>query len=212
MTMVLSQPEVRRSRVYATLSRGFLYPAAELLAEMRGGQFARSLRTGLPVDGVVLAERVQAALEGPGEREAEYNLLFAGQGVPCPLYETEYTSSHVWMQTQQMADIAGFYRAFGVDVEQSGERPDYLAAQLEFISLLCVKEAVAKADGDTEAAGICRNAQAKFLTHHLGRWLPRLTERMTKVGAEGFYLELAGLTDWFVQHEISSRVTAAGRE
>ncbi|MFZ5823812.1 MAG: TorD/DmsD family molecular chaperone [Bacillota bacterium] len=210
--MALAQPEVRRSRVYATLSRGFLYPADELLAEMRGGQFARSLRTGLPVDGAVRAERVQAALDAPGSREAEYNLLFAGQGVPCPLYETEYTSSHVWMQTQQMADIAGFYRAFGVDVQQSGERPDNLASQLEFMSLLCMKEAVATADGNAEAAEICREAQSKFLTNHLGRWLPKLTERMEKVGAEGFYLELVRLTDWFVQYEKSSRVTAAGRE
>ncbi|MBP2019881.1 DMSO reductase family type II enzyme chaperone [Symbiobacterium terraclitae] len=190
---------LRRSRVYAVLSRGFLYPEPSLLRELRGGALARALRAYLPRGGYALAKQAQAALDGPGERESEYNALFAGQAVPCPLYETEYTGAHVWMQTQQMADVAGFYRAFGVDVE--GERPDGLATELEFMSLLCLKEAVARADGDREAAAICRDAQARFLREHLGRWLPKLVTRLERLDPGGFYHALSRLADWYVRHD-----------
>jgi len=199
--MVLTEPALRRSRTYSTLSRGFLYPVRGLLLALQGDGLVGALRATLPSEGISVAERVQAALDGPGDREAEYNALFGGQAVPCPLYETEYTGKHVWMQTQQMADIAGFYRAFGVDVP--GERPDGLSTQLEFMGLLCMKEAVARAEGLIEQEVICREAQHKFLTEHLARWLPEVLKRMERMGVEGYYPELLRLTHWFVQEEVS---------
>ncbi|MFZ5817532.1 MAG: TorD/DmsD family molecular chaperone [Bacillota bacterium] len=198
--MALTSLAFQRSRVYGALSRGLLYPVAGLLLELRGDGLLRALRASLPAEAAGMAERCQAALDGPGDREAEYNGLFGGQAVPCPLYETEYTGAHVWMQTQQMADIAGFYRAFGVDTP--GERPDGLAAELEFMGLLCLKEAVAQAEGLYEEAALCADAQTKFLTEHLGRWLPKVVERVERLGAEGYYPELLRLVHWYVEREV----------
>ncbi|HWI65653.1 MAG TPA: molecular chaperone TorD family protein [Symbiobacteriaceae bacterium] len=178
-----------RSRVYAALSRGFLYPSSALLAAMAD--------YGSVLEGLGLEADVSFAHDLSG-LEQEYQDLFGGQVPACPPYETEYTASHIWMQTQQMADIAGFYRAFGVDTTETGDRTDSLTAELEFMYMLCMKEAVAEDAGNAEAIAVCRDAQGKFLKEHLAVWLPRFVARLEKAGAEGYYPALARLTERFV--------------
>ncbi len=94
-----------------------------------------------------------------------------------PAYETSYEASRgaPGGMTFQMADIAGFYRAFGFEV--SGERPDHLVPELEFLALLLVKEGYARMSGEVEGAELCAAARAKFMVEHLGAWLPSLVER-----------------------------------
>jgi len=78
----------------------------------------------------------------------------------------------------QLADIAGFYRAFGFEV--SGERPDHIVPELEFAALLCAKEAYARICGEEEGAEVCAEARRKFITEHLGAWLPQLSQRISE--------------------------------
>lgn len=189
-----------RSRVYAALSRGFLYPAPSLLKAMR--PYAGRLREALlnvPEAAVAAAAVKAVKAAARGDREREWGDLFGGQVPACPPFETEYTAAHIWMQTQQMADIAGFYRAFSVDATETGERVDALATELEFMHLLCLKEAIAEDESNEGAVAICRVAQSKFLREHLCVWLPRFVARLEKAGATGFYPALAGLATAFVQ-------------
>jgi len=106
----------------------------------------------------------------------------ATRGV-VPVYETSYEPGPGASggPTFQMADIAGFYRAFGFEV--SGERPDHIVPELEFLALVLVKEAYALMAGQVEGAEICATARRRFIAEHLGRWLPMLRERAR--GAEG---------------------------
>lgn len=78
----------------------------------------------------------------------------------------------------QIADIAGFYRAFGFEV--SGDRPDHIVPELEFAALLCAKEAYARISGEAEGAEVCAAARRKFMTEHLGAWLPQLSQRISE--------------------------------
>jgi len=100
-----------------------------------------------------------------------------------PLYETSYEGGRgsPGGATFQMADIAGFYRAFGFEV--SGERPDHLVPELEFLALVLMKEAYARISGDAEGAEVCATARGKFVAEHLGAWLPEFGERVR--GTEG---------------------------
>lgn len=77
-----------------------------------------------------------------------------------------------------LADIAGFYRAFGFEV--SGERPDHIVPELEFEALLHAKEAYARASNDKEGADVCADARRKFTAEHLGAWLPQLARRIAE--------------------------------
>ncbi|RMD58143.1 MAG: hypothetical protein D6828_02995, partial [Nitrospirae bacterium] len=82
------------------------------------------------------------------------------------LYECKYHQPFSAME--EMADIAGFYRAFGVTVR--GERVDHISMELEFMRLLALKESKALIDREMENRDICISAQKKFLFSHLGRW------------------------------------------
>lgn len=94
-----------------------------------------------------------------------------------PAYETSYEpgTGSAGGPTFQMADIAGFYQAFGFEV--TGERPDHIVPELEFLALLLVKEAYALIAADRDGAAICAEARGKFVADHLGRWLPLLAQR-----------------------------------
>lgn len=102
-----------------------------------------------------------------------------------PAYETSYDEARraPGGLTFQMADVAGFYRAFGFQV--TGERPDHLVPELEFVALLLVKEAHATLSGDHDASQVCRDARLKFVREHLGLWLAPAQTRAEEEGCAG---------------------------
>jgi TorA maturation chaperone TorD len=136
---------------------------------------------------------------------AEYDRIF-GLVVPkeCPPYETEYyPTQETFARSQQMADIAGFYRAFGIEPAWSSpERPDHLALELEFMAFLLLKkrEALATADVDPEAAEqahICDRAQRDFFCDHLAWWVPTFAAGLRRKAGGGYHDALAGaLAAW----------------
>lgn len=125
-------------------------------------------------------------------RAAEHRLIF-GHTVAhgCPPYETEYGRRHVFGQSQELGDIRGFYEAFGVRPRRGGERPDHVACELEFLALVAVKEATALATGDVERVEVCRLATARFVTDHIGRWLPAIAGRIGRRAPGTGYAGLA---------------------
>lgn len=117
----------------------------------------------------------------------------------CPPYELEYHRNEVFQQSQQLADIAGFYAAFGYMAGGSlGERPDHAVAEWEFLSLLALKEALAVEVGDATAAQICRDAEAAFLRDHVAGWFPAFLSRLRKTDA-AFYGGVAIIADWVLR-------------
>jgi len=113
-------------------------------------------------------------------------------------------------RTFEMADVAGFYKAFGVEVGDGNERVDHIATELEFMNLLAVKESIALQDeGEGEHAEICRNASRAFLRDHLGRWAPRLGERLAAADGDPVYSSAGRLLGGFVALD-AERIDAAG--
>jgi TorA maturation chaperone TorD len=118
-------------------------------------------------------------LDQPREQTlADYDAVF-GLMVPrnCPPYESEYCrQTFSVFRSQHMADIAGFYRAFGVEPSLvTRERPDHISLELEFMAYLIGKQLRAAESGLPGAAAdaaICRDAQVKFVREHLAWWLP----------------------------------------
>jgi DMSO reductase family type II enzyme chaperone len=207
------EPEVlrplRRSFVYEVLSLGFAYPEQgtlerlrELLAEARDPAL-RAEPSVARLDGL---RRHLARVDRP-DLESCHNALFSGS-VACPAHETEYESD-AFAKTHQLADVAGFYRAFGLEV--SGARPtmpDFIATELEFMSLLCRKEAYAASHGWTERVGLAADAERDFLRDHLGRWVAVFCDELRRQtadrpGAAAFYRALAELCGSFVESELA---------
>ena len=113
-------------------------------------------------------------------------------------------------RTFEMADVAGFYKAFGVEVGDGNERVDHIATELEFMNLLAVKEFIALQDeGEGEHAEVCRNASRSFLRDHLGRWAPRLGECLAAADSDPVYSSAGRLLGGFIALD-AERIDAAG--
>ncbi len=123
----------------------------------------------------------------------------------CPLNEIEYgdIKADPLFQPHRLADLAAFYRAFGLEVTaDAGERQDHICLELEFMCVLAAKEGYAlehQLDGDQLAQ--CRDAQKTFLREHLGRWTPAFTRRLTAATNDPALRALAEFTRAFIESE-----------
>lgn len=90
----------------------------------------------------------------------------------CPPYETEYCPQTFSVyRSQHLADIAGFYRAFGLQPSgQSPERQDHISLELEFMAWLNTKTLYAFEQADENNENLCRDAQVRFVGDHLAWW------------------------------------------
>jgi len=125
----------------------------------------------------MLEDRIDAP-----DRAQHYGSIFGLVVSPdCPPCETWYCRQTFSVyRAQHLADIAGFYRAFGVEPEL--ERPDFIGTELEFMAWLIRKELHARETyGPTsDQAEVCRDAQRTFLEDHLAWWAPAFALALRK--------------------------------
>lgn len=149
--------------------------------------------------GEVSPNRLFSALDAEAETlEATHRQLFGLTAISprCPPCEIEYEpNADVTFRSQSLADVAGFYQAFGLQVSaRAGERLDHITVEAEFLYLLLAKEAAAIVEQNPEGAEICRQARRKFFQEHAGWWLPTFCRLLSRAAPPGFYRELAALT------------------
>ena len=173
-----------RADAYRVLAAAFLDPDDPVVTAIEADLELKALRRSLGGLGVPVAagtwraaERIRAQADRATEHRAVFGHVVAHG---CPPYETEWGRRHVFGQSQELADIRGFYAAFGVRPRRGGERPDHVACQLEFLSLLALKEAIAIARGEAEHRAVCVDAERRFLADHIGRWLPALAGQIER--------------------------------
>jgi TorA maturation chaperone TorD len=140
--------------------------------------------------------------------DQEYQRVF-GLLAPreCPPYETEYhVPQEAFYQAQQLADVAGFYRAFGLEPgRENPQRPDYLPLELEFLALLLLKKRLAgTAPSQAQAeswAQVCAEAEKVFFRDHMAWWLPSFTLGLRRQAGGGFYAALGEVLAAFLAVE-----------
>ncbi len=219
-----------RRAAYGLISRGFQYPDRQLVEAIadpaRWMSWPEVLERAVPETAEPLAavrtllERVSCSRNGktttegsprrrgssmtqPIDLQETFNRLF-GHAVrgKCPPYELEYGRSEIIQMASFLADVAGFYAAFGMEVsDDAADRADHLAVEAEFMSVLCAKEAYAIENGEADHQAISVGAQRDFLKDHLARWLPAFTHRVKKADPSGFYGALAAFASALVAAE-----------
>ena len=175
-----------RARSYALLANGWGYPDESLFT--------------LFVDCEHSSLAPELSLE---ELRTSHARLF-GHSVrgTCPPYELEYGRSEIIQQTAELADLTGFYKAFGMNMSESAfERPDHVSVECEFLGILCAKEAWGRQHSAAELTETCADAQRLFLRDYLGRWLPALAHRVRKAEPASFYGRLASFAASFIADE-----------
>lgn len=139
----------------------------------------------------------------------DYARLFLG---PTQAIAQPYGS--VWMSGEKtlMGDtsiaVLRLYEEGGFEIaEDFRELPDHVAAELEFLYLLILRENQARRSGEPEAFASTAGLRKRFLDDHLGRWAGPFTAAVRNGAQSAFYRELAELTDRFVSLE--ARTTGA---
>jgi len=198
----VTQPALARATVYQALAHVFHHPAPE----RRRGESLPGVRAALDilrlpsaVAGSLAEAEARLSSLTPRRLAAQHVALFShgreGQALP---YEADFTAVSVFQKSQEMADVAGFYRAFGLAWESGQERPDHLSLECEFMYFLALKEAYALAQGRREDAALCRHAQRAFLRDHLGHWLPAFRRALESEAPDSPYSALARFADAYV--------------
>ncbi|HEY4668319.1 MAG TPA: molecular chaperone TorD family protein [Tepidiformaceae bacterium] len=201
-TKMTSQPvelTARRAAAYMLLSRCLAYPDArgiELLQE--AGVASSDLLKGGPLEEVARRASEGADADIADEHVRLFSISFSPD---CPTFETAFVSTDATDQTMRMADVAGFYRAFGVDTSETGFRPDDICVELEFMAFMCQKQMYAAEHLGAPRVAQSLKAQRSFLKDHLGRWAGALGRRLVLRARPGsFYAEVGcGLEDWMAE-------------
>jgi TorA maturation chaperone TorD len=217
-----SEHALDRARVYRGLARLFEPPGPAVLAALAGrdgSELAGALARLAPGSDLEAAGRELAAglaAADAARLRAAYTATFeVTGGLRCPPHETSLLADEpgrALTRTFDLADVAGFYRAFGVAMAEGGERCDHVAAECEFMQLLAAKEAVAGAEpAGAEHVALCRDAARAFLVDHLGRFAGRLAARLEEGAGDPLYAAAGRLLRDFVDWDAARLDAAADR-
>ncbi len=211
LTPSVDAPQVRRamarSALYKFFSVAFAYPTAQRFRTLRD-EALPTARGAASISGRRIAPRLEAlfphlediTLE---ELQSQYHRALGHLPLPdCPPYESGYLGDALFREENVLADVAGFYRAFGLLIgSEERERPDHVTVELEFMHVLSLKEAFALVRHGPAEVRICRRAQRRFWRDHLGRWLPSFGLLLTERAPDGFYKDLGAILKEFAEVE-----------
>lgn len=129
-----------------------------------------------------------------GKRESlvrEYDRLFRAGLVW--LYEAEHLAENEFQRANLLADIMGFYTAFGL--EPNSDRPDSITCELDFMQYLILKRlrlgAGGLADDAAEKAEVCLDAEKKFFVEHLEPAATLITREILAKTDHSSYMQAA---------------------
>jgi TorA maturation chaperone TorD len=208
-----------RATLYAALALGFQPPTEETLTRLTHAGAAAALADAAlhltdPDGSLAAAAR---ALARPGLQldalAAAHRRLFGhtARG-PVPPYETEYGSEALFQQPQELSDLAGFMRAFGLVVRPAAhERVDHVSCECEFVAFLACKEAYSIGCGAEAMRATTVHATMLFLRDHLGRFAPAFV-RLLRRHDGGLYRALGDLLLGLVRDDCRRLGIGAGPE
>jgi len=166
---------IAKSDLFRILSLAFSYPDEANLSELRN--LISEFLSCAPENSVTeCLNRIVRCADGPILRR-EYSDLFLKGDVP--ISETSYSRN-----LDAISDVSAFYKAFGVSAK-SGDIPDSLPYQLQFMAVLALKTSLANNEEDKK---IVENAYKKFLNQHLQQFSLRFSENLKEKTQNNFYL------------------------
>ena len=201
-----------RSHAYKLLAEGFRTPSPSQVERFKTSYLRQWYVLGQALDGSgPLLEALDVLAQAAEGCEAEslglaYAALFEPHGgLAVSPYESDHTKAtpqHALSQTYELADVSGFYKAFGLEPSSAlSERADHIALQLEFMHVLAAQEAHALEEEKDEQYTIVVEAQRSFFRDHLGRWAERFASKVQSAGRSDFYGALGRMLSFWLAFE-----------
>lgn len=144
-----------------------------------------------------------AAAGGAAELAVDHARLFVGPfALLAPPYGSVYLDGERRLMGSSTLEVEGCYREAGLEVAAGfSGTPDHVAAELEFMHFLAVKELQARSADDPVRVSHFRGTQRAFLARHLGAWVPDFTRSVEAQAGTLFYRGLAAATRLFVESD-----------
>jgi TorA maturation chaperone TorD len=201
------------AELYGVCARAFDAPANREIDEIREDSDAVTYAIELlNLDDQAAAIGLEFAKEAshtqPEDVARNYSELFTTRQ-QCKLDEAEYDKA-IFNRYQRMADVGGFYRAFGY--QESGDahqRPDFIGLELEFMQLLLIKRAYAMEQGWDDKAEACLAAEREFLKEHLAWWVPAMCDNLRGASTCAYFKQLSDFLEAFIASEASKQLQPA---
>lgn len=197
-----------RQALYRYFGRALLPPNAHQIA---GISAAKGFFDAAEIDvfayyGPWRAFAETAASADVGALSIEYVSLFASgvDGALCPPTESYYVGAADGGKIARVvAEVGRQYAHMALSPAHGSEAPDHIATELEAMSLLCAREAEARAAGFVDLTLHTLELEGTFLRRHLGAWLPAFRARIDEVPVvSSFYATLTTAVHAFVVHDI----------
>ena len=124
------------------------------------------------------------------ELACEYTRLFIGPyKLPCPPWESVYTSPKKLMMQDAAEQVSNIYREMGLAIGSGDVMPDHIGAELNFLGVL-----FGKMNEEPENKEAYVGIMQKFFEEHLNQWVFRFTSDMEESTDSAFYKALAKAT------------------
>lgn len=120
----------------------------------------------------------------------DYSNIFIKGGVPL-------SESHTLQRFDSVSDVSAYYNAFGFS-PKTGENPDSIMYELEFLALLLLKLVIAPND---EADDVVQKAYVDFLNEHVGEFSRALAQRIREGNAGTYFFTVSYLLEAFINQE-----------
>jgi len=114
------------------------------------------------------------------DMQSEYIDIFDRGQTTNPAYETEYGRHRALAKGNELSDIAGFYKAFGFELDEDRENRDmidHVSTELEFYALLLMKQIHLDEIKDREGSFVVEDGRKKFLMSHLAGFIGAVCNR-----------------------------------
>ena len=200
----ISLAELRAS-LYSTLVLGFSAPNEGILEELSDGLHeVLNQEDSLPaipalIDGI---KNLEASINSSDKTSLmeEYHRLFVGPySLLVPPYESIYREIPRTVMGESTLEVIKRYQEAGFLLSPSfKDLPDHIAAELEFMALLCERERRAWRRRDLSQAAKLLSLEETFLRDHLLRWIPNFTSKILASTEFPFYRALASLVKDYV--------------
>ena len=122
--------------------------------------------------------------------------------IPCPPYEASYRSPPGESTGWLIAEVEQAYSVAGMAISSEGnELPDHISIELEFMAVLCGREATAWEQESVRVADHALGAQKSFLDEHLSQWVPQLAALVKKADQTGIYNAVVAASEALIMHD-----------
>jgi len=196
--------EIGRATTYKLLAECYYPPVEATLRHVR--QLSRSLEAVCP-PAAEAADRMEAAWqthEGIDELAIDHARLFVGPfALLAPPFGSVYLESERRLMGDSTLAVDECYREVGLEVAAGfNGTPDHIAAELEFMHFLVIKELDALDGGNLDRAQHFRRKQGSFLERHLAAWAPMFSRSVEAQAQTEFYKDLATATRMFIESDL----------